>query len=94
MLVVGLAVSGLSLFLLRACKPVSALLGDKLSPYRTYEQTAVEQPRLLGADGGRKDPVAAAPPLLRPVVNVIFKTHKQRRAIIAGMKNRPENFDN
>ena len=31
-----LAVSGWSLFLLWVCKPVSALLGDQLSPGRTW----------------------------------------------------------
>jgi hypothetical protein len=46
-----------------ACKPASALLGDQLSPGRTHAQRAAEQPQLLGADEGRKDPVAAAPQL-------------------------------
>jgi hypothetical protein len=64
---VGLGVSGLSLSLLWAGKPVSALSGDELFPGRTRTQEAVGQPQLLGADGGRKDPVPAAPPLLLPV---------------------------
>ena len=46
------AVFGWSLFLLWVCKPVSALLGDQLSPGKTSAQRAVEQPHLLGADVG------------------------------------------
>jgi hypothetical protein len=41
-----LAVSGWNLFLLWICKPVSALLGDQLSPGRTCVQRALEQPKL------------------------------------------------
>ena len=60
-MLVGLAVSGLSLSLLWTCKPVSALLGDQLSHGRTHAQRADEQPQLLGVDGRQKDPVPAAP---------------------------------
>jgi hypothetical protein len=46
-----LAVSGLSLFLLRLCKPLSALLGDQLSPGKISAQKAAEQlQHLLAAD--------------------------------------------
>ena len=62
-----LAVSGWNLFLLWVCKPVSALLRDQLFPGKTSAQRAAEQPHLLSADGGRKDPVPASLPLLRPV---------------------------
>ena len=67
LVLVGLAVSGWSLSLLWACKPVSALLGDQLSPGSTHAQRAVVQPQLLGADGGKKELVPAAPLLLGPV---------------------------
>ena len=43
---------------------VRALPGDKLSPGRKCAQRAVEEPQLLGADVGQKDPVPAALPLL------------------------------
>ena len=37
-----------------------SLLGDQISPGRTHAQRAVEQPHLLGVNGGQKDHV---PPL-------------------------------
>jgi hypothetical protein len=40
-----LAISGWSLSLLSVCKPVSALLGDQLSPGGTCEQRALKQPK-------------------------------------------------
>ena len=51
------AVSGWNLWV---CKPVSELLTDQLSLGKTSAQRAVEQPHLLGAGGGRKDPDPAA----------------------------------
>ena len=41
-----LVVSGCSLSLLWVCKPVSALLGDQLSPHRTCVQRALDQLKL------------------------------------------------
>ena len=67
-MLLGLAVSCLSLSLLWACKPVSALLGDQISSGRTLTQRAAEQPQLLDADGNRKDLVPAALSVLLPVV--------------------------
>jgi hypothetical protein len=61
------AVSGWSLFLLWVCKPVSALLGDKLSSGRNDAQRATDKSPLLGADGGRKDPDPTDLLLLWPV---------------------------
>jgi hypothetical protein len=47
---------------------VSALLGDQLSPGKTRTQSAVEQPHVLGADGGRNDPVPPALLDLQPML--------------------------
>ena len=62
-----LAVSGWNLFLLWVFKPMSALLGDQLSPGKTSAQKPMEQPHLLGADGDRKDSDPTALPLLQPM---------------------------
>jgi hypothetical protein len=45
-----LAVSVWDFFLLLVYKPVSAVLGDQLSPGKTSAQRAVKQPHLLTAD--------------------------------------------
>ena len=42
----GLVLSGWSLSLLQACKPVSALPGDQLCPGGARVQRVVEQPKL------------------------------------------------
>jgi hypothetical protein len=67
LVLVGLAVSGWGLFLLWACKLVSAFLGDQLSHVRTHVQRAMKQPLLLCVDGDQKPPFLAAPPFLCPV---------------------------
>ena len=62
-------VSGLSLSLPCACKSLSALLGEELSPGRTRAQRNMGQPQLLGVDGGWKASVPAALQLLCPVIS-------------------------
>ena len=67
LMLVGLAVSGLSLTLLWACKPVSVLLGSQLSSGRTCVQGTVEQHQLLYANGDQKDSVRTIPLFLCPM---------------------------
>jgi hypothetical protein len=62
-----LVVSGCSLSLLWVCKPVSALLGDHLSPGGTCVQRALDQPKLWVQIVDWKDPVPAVPLILCPV---------------------------
>ena len=72
-MLVGHAVSGLSLSLMWAFKSVSALPGNQLSPGWTCAQRAAKHSQLLGADGGWKDPVLAAPLFLNPVGSWMVK---------------------
>ena len=78
-----LAVLGWTLFLLWVCKPVLGLLGGQLSPGKTSTERPMELPHLLGADGGRKDPVSAALPLLWPVLlaGPALDSHRREKVV-------------
>lgn len=51
-----------------------ALSGDELSPGRSLEVRAMEQPQFLGSDGGRKFPLLSASQLLQPQSTRHYKT--------------------
>jgi hypothetical protein len=74
-----LAVSGWSLFLLWVYKPMSALLGDQLSPRGTCVQRVLEQPKVWVQMAKWKIPGPAAPLILYPVCSYLALFHSYCR---------------